>query len=324
MPDMLAPVTSPPPRWSVVVPVYGSEASLPTLYARLVATLDALGDPYELIFVDDCGPDRAWTILTDLAAADPRVVAIQLMRNSGQVAATMAGLTRARGQVIVTLDDDLQHPPEEIPVLLQALATQTDVDLVIGAPAITRHHAFRRWSSTAVHRLGSWMLGKDPDLRFTGFRAMRRPVADGLRTMRAPFPSLGPMLFSITRRIVNVQVRHEARVHGRSGYTARRLLRQTVDNFVGYSMLPLRLLALMGGIGVLVSALIGGYFLMRYAAYGVGVPGWMSLILIVLALSGFQFFAFAVIGEYLLRIMQHTMTSPQTLVRQVVTTRAAE
>jgi dolichol-phosphate mannosyltransferase/undecaprenyl-phosphate 4-deoxy-4-formamido-L-arabinose transferase len=302
--------------YSVVIPVYRSARILPELHRRLTDVMKALAAPYEIIFVEDCGPDEAWQVLERLAADDPAVFAVQLMRNSGQSSATLCGMANSRGEIIITMDDDLQHPPEQIPALLAGLGS--DVDVVMGAPRKKEHHWFRRLGSSLMHSANCYLLGKDPTLRFTSFRAMRRPVVEGLLTLRTLSPALGPMINSVTHRIVNMTVEHAPRHEGRSTYTWRRLITQTMGNLVGYSMLPLRLLAVFGLIGIVVSVAFAAVLLVRYLLGGINVPGWTTIALLLVLISGFNFFAFAILGEYVLRILQRVNATPQYLVRRRV------
>lgn len=302
-----------PVEYSVVIPVYNSAKMLPELHRRLMGALRGLNKPYEIIFVDDCGRDNAWQVLQDIAADDPCVTAIQLMRNSGQSNATLCGMAYASGSTIITMDDDLQHPPEEIPTLLAAL--RNDVDVVMGVPKEKKHHWFRRLGSTAMHELNCYLLGKDRHLRFTSFRVMRRPVVEGLLTLRTLSPALGPMINSVTHRILNTTVAHAPRQQGRSGYTLRRLLSQIMSNLVGYSMLPLRLLGVIGAAGIAFSIVFALALVVRYLTGGITVPGWTTIALLLVLISGFNFFAFAILGEYVLRILQRVNATPQYLVR---------
>lgn len=307
--------------YSVVIPVYRSEKMLEELHRRLSAVMQEMGQSYEILFVEDCGYDGSWRVLQELATDDENVTVIQLMRNSGQSNATLCGLAYARGRIVITMDDDLQHPPEEIPELIRAL--KPDVDVVMGAPKEKKHHWFRRLGSGVMHNVNCYLLGKDRTLRFTSFRLMRRAVVDGLLTMRTLSPALGPMINSVTRRIVNTTVRHDARKEGRSGYTFRRLLAQTMSNLIGYSMLPLRLLAIVGGVGIVASAGVAIGLVIHYLGGGV-VPGWTSTMLVIVLLSGFNFFAFAILGEYVLRILQRVNATPQYFVRARVTSAKRE
>jgi polyisoprenyl-phosphate glycosyltransferase len=306
------------PFHSIVVPVYNSEELLPELYRRLVSVMEQIGEPFEMIFVEDCSRDLSWHVVRDLAEKDSRVTAIQLMKNSGQGNATLCGLAEAHGRFVITLDDDLQNPPEEIPPMIQRLVANDDLDVVIGSPQEKRHNLIRRIGSSFINRMNSWFLDKDLKLRFTGFRVMRRQVVEALLDMQVPYPALGPMIISATRRIENLTVRHDPRLQGQSGYNLRRIIRQAISNFIGYSILPLHLLAIIGALGITASILTGSYFLFRYFFVGITVPGWMTLTLLLVALSGFNFFAFAVIGEYILRITQVSTRTSRTIVRTVI------
>lgn len=306
------------PIYSVIIPVYNSASTLSELYHRIVSVMESIGERFELVFVEDCGSDPSWQVLRDMALKDNRVTALQLLRNSGQGNATLAGMRLARGQYIVTIDDDLQHPPEELPKMINALLEDEQIDVVIGVPKEKRQHFIRRLGSSFINQINSVFLDKDPLLRLTGFRVMRSIVAQSIIQMRVPYPALGPMILSVTRRVRNVTVRHDFRKEGQSGYTFRRIVKQTLSNLIGYSMLPLRLLALLGVVGIIVSILLGGYYLYRYFFIGVGVPGWTTILILLLTFSGFNFFAFAVIGEYVLRITQISTQTSQCVVRETV------
>ena len=303
-------------EYSVVIPVYGSACILPELHNRLTIAMQGLGKTYEIIFVDDCGLDNAWQVLQGLVVKDPAVTAIQLMRNSGQSNATLCGLAHTSGELVFTLDDDLQHPPEEIPRLLEAM--NEDVDVIMGVPMEKKHHWFRRLGSRLVHNLNCYFLGKDHHLRFSSFRLMRKTVVKALLELRTLSPALGPMINSVTHRINNTVVLHAPRKEGRSSYTLRSLLSLVMSNLIGYSMLPLRLLAVIGLIGIILSFAFSIILLVRYLTGGILVPGWTTIALLLLMISGFNFFAFSILGEYVLRILQRVNHTPQYCVRSLV------
>lgn len=308
------------PEYSIVVPVFNSERTLRPLCERIASLMEERKASFEIILVHDGGTSESWSVAAELAGGDDRVLAIQLMRNYGQSAATMCGLGHARGSFAITIDDDLQNPPEEIGVLIDAIDQRPDLDAVFGAP-IQKHHALHR-------RAGSWALNKlsagpifgmgNPDLKLTSFRIMRRSVVETLLSVRTPRPAPGAMLCTITPRIANVPVRHEARVGGRGGYTLGKLLAMTIDKTLSFSTLPLRTLATVGVLGIVASAVLGGIYLTRYLVGGVGVPGWTTTVLLMIGIAGFNFFAFGVVGEYLLRILQTVQGNPQYLVRDRV------
>ena len=319
LPGTLREENSPPEiAVSIVIPVYRSAKTLPELHQRLVTVMEDLGQSFEIVFVEDCGPDNSWEVLQEIAAKDERVLAIQMMRNFGQGSATLCGFANARGKFVITMDDDLQNPPEELPVLIDTLNSNEQLDVVMGAPRKKRHNLIRRLGSGFVNQMNSYFLKKDPELQFTSFRIIRHPVVSALLTRRVPYPAIGPMIVSVTRRIANVKVRHDPRKQGRSGYTFSRIVKQTLSNFIGYSMLPLKILAILGSIGIVGSLFLGCFFLLRYLMFGSSIQGWTSLMLVLVALSGFNFFAFAVLGEYLLRIFYLESSTQQYFIRNKV------
>lgn len=307
-----------PHTYSVVVPVHGSEGMLTELYERLTSVMSALvGNEgfYELIFVDDVGPGRTWSILKDLAAGDSHVRAIQLMKNSGQALATICGLQMVSGSRVITLDDDLQHPPEEIPILVDFLDEHPECDVVMGISLTRQHSPLRRLGSRMVNRMNTVFLDKPADLSFSSFRVMSGLVARSFSSVQLPYPAIGPLLLRVTSRIQNVVVEHHPRRVGRSGYGPRKLFRQTVGNLVAFSMLPLQALAAIGILGIFLTVGYATYLLVRYVVNGAGVPGFTTQALLLTSMFGVSFFAFGVIGEYLIRILNSTATTPPYVVR---------
>jgi glycosyltransferase involved in cell wall biosynthesis len=221
---------SPPMTCSVVIPVFNSEGTLRRLHQRLTATMRSLGTDYELVFVHDGGSDRSWPVLTELAAEDFRVVAIDLERNFGQHRATLCGLRHARGDAVVTIDDDLQFLPEDIPALLRSLLP--DVDVVYGVYA--RNHGM------SVRGLGSRLALGLYALRFrvavppSSFRAIRRRVLDRLVQCDEASFVIDSVLAGLTRRISGAAVRHQPRQYGSSGYRFAALVRLTLAGLVRY------------------------------------------------------------------------------------------
>ena len=217
---------------------------------------------------------------------------------------------------MITIDDDLQNPPEEIPVLVEALRSEPELDVAIGIPDEKKHVLWRRLGSEFVNAVNSFSLKKPRSLKFSGFRAMRRLVVDQLVERNVPKPALGALLYSTTPRISNVLVRHEPRTVGRSGYTLPKIFSLTLSNFLAFSDFPLRFMALVGAIGIVASLTVGIRIVVRYLQVGAAVPGWMTLALLLVGISGFNFFALGLIGEYLLRVLQSVQHTPQYVVRQ--------
>ncbi|HUG92240.1 MAG TPA: glycosyltransferase family 2 protein [Planctomycetaceae bacterium] len=305
---------------SVLVPVYRSAAILPELVRRLAAVLEQLGRRYELIFVDDGSPDGSWQVLQQLQAADPEhIIAIQLMRNFGQHNALMCGLRHSQGRYVVTIDDDLQHPPEEIPRLLET-AVRGRYDLVYGAYASKRHAWGRNLGSGLVNAF--YRIAFRTRTRVTSFRVMSRPLVDTILSYTLNFIFLDGLLAWNTTRIGECSVEHHPRAHGRSGYSIGKLLGLALNLFTSFSVLPLRCASALG-VGVAFGGLAAAaYYLARYVASDIHVPGYASTIVAIMILGGTQLLAIGVMGEYLGRLHINANGKPQYSQRTVLDRRA--
>jgi hypothetical protein len=222
-------------RYSVVVPVYNSAPILPRLHRRLVAAMEHLGQRFELIFVNDASTDSSWPVLADIARSDPRVVAAQLAHNVGQGPATMAGLRCSAGDILITLDDDLQHAPEEIAKLLARLNGPGEYDAVFGIPAVRHHPGWRRAASWSINLVFTLVLRKPLGLRFTAFRVMHRSVFLRLLALHRPEPFVSSLLFQVARRIGTVHVEHFSSELPTSRYSLGKLARVAPGFFCGLS-----------------------------------------------------------------------------------------
>lgn len=303
-------------EYSVVIPVYSSAESLPVLHERLATVMERISPHYEIIFVDDASPDDAWTLIEQFRSEDSRVRAIQHMRNFGQQLAILSGLRHVRGQYVITMDDDLQHPPEEILKLVDAITRREDVDAVIGAYETKRHSWFRNVGSSALNRITSFIFRVDPGLQLTSFRIIRRVVVDEMLEITAQCTRISHLLLMTTNRLANVPVSHSPREHGRSGYGPGRLVSNALDTILTNSALPLQLMSLIGFGSSFVSFLVALYYLGRYLSVGISVPGWTSTILVLLFLGGALLFCFGVVGEYLIRILRELRGAPHCAIRK--------
>jgi len=309
----MAAIHSQRPRYSIVVPVYDSAATLAPLAERVRRVFaESAAASYELIFVDDASPNPlTWPALEGIAARDAAVRVIRLTRNFGQSAAVLCGLSAARGDYVITMDDDLQHPPEELPRLM----AEQRHDVVYGRFRRRRHALSRRMSSR-VKSWFDWLLLEKPfHVQHSSFLLMRREVAAGVLGVRTPFPLLSALIYHTTRDVVNVDVEHHPRAVGRSGYTFARRLRLFSNLIINNSAF---LLTLIGILGVSVSFLALGlfsFYLIRRLVFGVGLSGWISLMLAVLGIGGVMLFSIGVIGTYLVRIIQTSESRPSFVVR---------
>jgi undecaprenyl-phosphate 4-deoxy-4-formamido-L-arabinose transferase len=301
------------PGLSVVVPVYRSETILPDLVRRLAEVLPRLTEHYELVLVNDSSPDASWEVITRLASQYPWIHAINLMRNYGQHNALLCGIRATQYAILVTMDDDLQHPPEEISKLLAVL--DQGYDAVYGTPAQEQHGMLRDLASLTTKLALQSVMGAEIARQVSAFRAFRAEVAGAFSHYEGAFVSIDVLLTWGTNRFAATPVRHEPRSQGTSGYTLRKLVTHAMNMMTGFSTKPLQIASLIGffftlfGFGVLL------YVLIRYFLQGAPVPGFPFLASIVALFSGAQLFALGIMGEYLARMHFRSMQKPPYVVR---------
>lgn len=299
---------------SVVIPVYNSAGALPALWEALHPVLESLGGEYEVILVDDGSRDGSWAVLRDLQARHPgRIVPIQLMRNYGQHNALLCGIRAARYPVTVTLDDDLQNPPAEIPTLLRKL--EEGYDVVYGTPQRGQHGLWRNVASRVTKIALQSAMGADIARHVSAFRAFRTTARQAFDAYQGPFVSVDVLLTWASTRFAWVPVRLDPRTRGESGYTFRKLISHGLNMMTGFSVLPLQLASVAGfsvmifGVGILV------YVIARALIEG-SPPGFPFLASIIAIFSGVQLFSLGVIGEYLARMHFRIMDRPAFAVRE--------
>ena len=310
---------SPPASWrttvSVVVPVFRSEGTLREVCQRLVAVLETKAPGFEIILVEDCGGDRSWQVIQEIVETDSRVRGVRLSRNYGQHNALLCGIRAARGDVIVTIDDDLQNPPEEIPKLLDKLAAGFDV--VYGAPEREQHGFLRDRASQITKIALQNAMGAKNARHVSAFRAFRTALRDAFERYQSPFVSIDVLLTWGTTRFAHIKVRHDPRTVGASNYTVRKLVTHALNMMTGFTTIPLQLASLAGFGFAVFGLLILTYVLLSFFVRGGSVPGFAFLASIVAIFSGVQLFALGIIGEYLARIHLRTMDRPAYLVGEV-------
>jgi undecaprenyl-phosphate 4-deoxy-4-formamido-L-arabinose transferase len=269
-----------------------------------------------MVFVEDCGGDHSWEVIKTLAAADPRVQGFHMSRNYGQHNALLCGIRAARGKIIITMDDDLQHPPEELPKLLKKLAEGYDV--VYGTPQQEQHGFLRDLASRITKLALQNAMGAETARKASALRVFRTELRDAFMDYRSPSISIDVLLTWATTRFSALSVRHELRKYGQSAYTVRKLINHAVNMMTGFSTLPLQMASVMGFVFSFFGFIVLAYVLMRYLILGGSVPGFPFLASIVTIFSGVQLFALGVIGEYLARMHFRTMDRPPYLIRESV------
>ena len=301
---------------SVVIPVYRSAETLELLFERLLPVLDGSGRSYEVVLVEDASPDQSWKSIEALHQRfSDRVVAIQLMRNSGQHNALMCGFRHSSGDLIITMDDDLQNPPEEIPRLLQEIESR-DCDLIYGNYAEKQHESYRNLGSLVVNRFYRFVFRTQATV--TSFRIIRRQLIDAILDYHRPYVFVDGLMAWNTQRIGTVLVEHHSRQQGTSTYSFSKLLGLATSLFTGFSLLPLQVAS---GIGVV--TILAGLVLV-IAEFGMLLAGWeivvspVALIVCTMILGGIQLLSLGVIGEYLGRLHLNVNGKPQYRERKVL------
>jgi undecaprenyl-phosphate 4-deoxy-4-formamido-L-arabinose transferase len=300
----------------VVVPVYNSQDTLVELVERIEVVLSELTDRFEVVLVNDGSRDNSWQAICGLATEHDRVIGLDLMRNYGQHNALLAGIRQAQYDLIVTLDDDLQNPPEEVPKLIRKLEEGHDV--VYGTPEREQHGFWRDLASHVTKLALRSAMGVETARDVSAYRAFRTQVREAFAGYGSPFVSIDVLLTWGTSRFAAVQVRHASRQTGASNYTFRKLVTHALNMMTGFSTWPLQVASLIGfgftffGVGVLV------YVIGRYLIEGGSVAGFPFLASVIAILSGAQLFALGIIGEYLARMHYRTMGRPASVIRQAV------
>jgi len=299
---------------SLVIPVYNSEKSLPALASRLEETLPSIIPAFEVIMVNDGSHDGSWETIIDLQQEYSWINGINLLRNYGQHNALLCGLRAAQYKITVTIDDDLQHPPEEISKLLTEI--DNGFDVVYGTP-IKGHHSMWRILASSITRLAlQSTMGIENARKVSAFRAIRTQVRDAFANYRSPFVILDALLTWGTTRFAEVPTRHEPRETGKSNYTFGKLLLHAINMITGFSIVPLQLASWMGFGFALFGVVVLIYVIVRYLIQGGSVPGFPFLASTIAVFSGVQLFALGIIGEYLARMHFRLMEKPTYVVRE--------
>jgi undecaprenyl-phosphate 4-deoxy-4-formamido-L-arabinose transferase len=303
-----------PHKLSIVIPVYNGALTIAELVRQLQIYLPTVATNYEIILVNDGSRDDSREVLAQLADADPCVLSLDLMRNYGQHNALLCGIRAARQPVIVTMDDDLQHPPAEIAKLLDKLAEGYDV--VYGTPLSERHGLWRNLASQMTKIALQSAMGVKTARQVTAFRAFRTELRDAFQNYNSAFVSIDVLLAWGTTRFASVPVQHESRRAGTSNYTVLKLMAHAVNMITGFSTVPLQLASWIGFAFTLFGLGILAYVLGRYLLLGYSVPGFPFLASTIAIFSGAQLFALGIIGEYLARMHYRSMDKPPYVVRQ--------
>lgn len=302
--------------YSVVIPVYNSEAVVAKTVALVRSFFLSQSLRFEIILVNDGSRDGSWRVISGLARDFQEVVAINLLKNYGQHHANLCGFREAKGEYIITMDDDLQNPPEEIGKLIDAVIN--DYDLVIGHFESKQHSFVRRIGSRLVGYLNRKVFDVKESLILTNFRIIRRDVVDRVCRDSSFSPYIPGLLLQYSAHRCNVLVRHQPRLVGTSNYTWRKILRLITTILFNHSTIPLRYGSAFGFMVASVSFFLGIYFLLEAIYHGTNAPGWASLVVLIAFFNGVLILLLSVIGEYLIRVLREVSSQSCYEISEVV------
>jgi len=293
---------------SIIIPVYNGASSLPTLLERLAPVLQKCASEYEVILIEDGSLDNSWETICQQKSTYPWLRAFRLTRNYGQHNALLCGVRAARYAIIVTMDDDLQHPPEEVSKLLRKL--DEGYDVVYGSPHVEQHGLWRNLASQMTKIALRKVMGAETARHASAFRAFRRHVRRAFADYHGMFVNIDVLLTWGTSRFAAIDVRHEPRAQGASNYTFRKLVTHALNMITGFTTIPLQLASLLGFMMTIFGLLLLIYLLVNRLVLGNDVPGFTFLASVVVIFSGAQMLALGIIGEYLARMHFRLMDRP--------------
>ena len=298
---------------SVVIPVYKAEDCLDPLYSRLRDSLEQISQDFEIILVEDCGGDRSWEIILELAEKDPRVKGIQFSRNFGQHYGITAGLDNCDGDWVVVMDCDLQDAPEEIPRLYAK--AQEGYDVVLARRGKRKDPPLKRLTSWLFYQTFNYLADLNYDAQAGNFRIVSRKVVESFRLMREQLRFFGGLIDWMGFPTASIEVKHQERLAGKTTYTFSKLWRLASEAIIAYSDRPLRLSIKVGFLISLLAFIYGIYIVGRALVYGTVITGWSSLIASIYFLGGLIISTLGIIGIYLGKTFDETKKRPLYLIR---------
>jgi undecaprenyl-phosphate 4-deoxy-4-formamido-L-arabinose transferase len=293
---------------SLVIPVYNSAAQIAELISRSISVLEKSAGQFEIIAVNDASRDDSWSVIAGIAMQDSRVRAINLARNAGQHNALLCGIRLARFSVCITIDDDLQFIPEDIPLLLRKLCEGFDV--VYGSPAKQQHGLLRNTASQLTKLILKILLDSEIARHISPFRAFKTKLRDSFKDAHGQLTLIDALLAWGTAKFSYVSVNHKERSHGISNYSFAKLTLCALNLITGFTTIPLRIASLNGVLCIGVGIMLQLFVVFSYFCNGGSVPGFPFLASVVMIFSGAQLFALGVVGEYLGRMYERSLNKP--------------
>ena len=303
---------------SVAIPCYKSALTIPAVVEEIRSTITKReGYDYQIILVNDYPDDDTFGVIAELCREDPRIIGVNLSRNFGQTTAKMAALPYVDGDVLVYMDDDGQHPADQIFSLVDKVIDE-DYDLVYARFPHKRHSLFKRFTSWLNSKVLEINGSKPKGIAISSYLAMNRVAVEALKKYRSPFPSIGGYLCHVVRRYANVELEHRDRLAGESNYTFGRMLKLWLTGFTNFSTVPLRVSAIIGGICSAVGVVTGVVLVIRKLLNHAIAAGYTSMIAVQLFIGGIIMISLGLIGEYIGRIYMTISDMPQYEIREAI------
>lgn len=302
---------------TIVIPCYGSTNTIVEVVTNTINTLNERKNRYEIILINDCSPDDVWNKIVVLHNKYPKIITgINFTKNFGQHAATMAGYKEAKGDVIVTFDDDGQTDPRDLWKLVDKL--DEGYDAVIAKYPTIKENLFRRFGSFVNKKMAEWLVDKPKNIRGTSYTAIRNYVIEDMIKYDKPYPYLGGLVYRATQNVAEVEVEHHDRRNGKSGYSLKKLIRLIANGFTAFSIKPLRIASGLGFITTIIGFIYGIVIIVQKLTGHITELGYSSILASLLFVSGIIMVMLGLIGEYIGRIYISINNSPQYVIKEKI------
>ena len=296
-------------KYSVLIPVYNSQDTIQKVVEGVINEFIKNSLDYEVVLVNDGSADTSWTIIAELAKANKRIVSVNLLKNYGQHTAVFCGLKYASGDYIITMDDDLQNPPDQIVSLIGKI--EEGHDAVFGKFMVKQHGVIRKMGSKIITLINRKIFNSPQDLVLSNFRIITRAVANRILDYKTNYPYITGLVLMFSHNMANVEVRHEKRASGKSKYSVVKILQVVSLILFNYSSYPLRLVSVIGLMISLLSFAMGAFFLIKTLMAGSHVSGWTSIVVLITFFNCMVSLMLGMIGEYIARLInQMALSSP--------------
>ena len=303
-------------KYSIVIPVYNSEKTIGVLIEELIKFFSNYSDRYEIICINDCSTDDSWKIIENKLIKYPdKILAIDLVKNYGQQSAIYCGLKNSTGEYIITMDDDLQNPVNEIEKLI--VKSKEGYDVVIGKFTQKKHNFIRRLGSKIVRYFLDKIFDIPKNLHMTNFRIIKRIVIERIFELKIQNPYLPGLYVHYSSSVTNINVKHNERLFGSSNYNTLKIIKLVSELLFNHSTYPLRGLIIIGLFISIISFSFGFFFFVKALIYGSQVPGWSSVFVLISFLGSLILVTISMIGEYLIRINKNLSSNNRYFIRQI-------